>query len=258
MVRGKALLQEGKWVEAMKLFQARLEEADAARVEGAGTGARTAGGKALQACISICQAKMGLDAEELAIPDAAAISTDGNASGGTPHPLQHLAAALSASTLLARPQAAGGSRSGKRQASAKRVATSARAAGHAVAYLLHPGTQQLPSSFIADAFQVLASTAPLLLTASGRVSTGDRQVSRSTARKVQEELEERAESSKALQKLVGLVGLVPVKKDLLDLAARVGGHAPPALVVLVEGCCVDCIERTPACDGLWQQPEKPM
>lgn len=150
----------------------------------------------VQAFIALCSIKLGLqpNAELVQVPAAAAT-----------HPVQHLANALSPPASQQRGQ--------------QRTAADTRAAGEALAFLLHPSTAGLPQLLTDEAQAVLkaksaalASSGPQAVAAGSNAGAGSQQYAA---------WEERAKRSEALTKLLGLTGMQPVKKDLFSLAAQV-------------------------------------
>ncbi|PNH08303.1 NFX1-type zinc finger-containing protein 1 [Tetrabaena socialis] len=227
--RGLALIQDAKWIDALKYFNALAEQQPSSTVApgvgsgsaASGRGSRATAGRGsappdpgVAAMVSLCRAKLGL--EPPAVPPAAGLAGRGKkppavAPAALPlvpqHPAEHLAAAM-------QPRRAA-------DPLAQRTAD-ARAAGQALAYLLHPETAQLPSALRDEALRLLRELAPSLsgpmvpaAAAAGGSASGAGGGGQPAG------WVERARRSASLSKLLQLTGLAPVKQAMFDLAAAV-------------------------------------
>lgn len=131
------------------------------------------------------------------------------------HPAQHLADALS---LNRRAEQEAGR---DLNVLTRRGADNARAAGEALAFLLHPVAAQLPRSLTDRAFKVLSKCAALLgeyrnaATVSSASGDGSSLLSKKVAA-----WERRGEKTPSFKKLLALTGLAPVKQALANLADK--------------------------------------
>ncbi len=236
--RAMSLMAGAKWFEAMQLV-----EAQGSRAAGTTAGAAAASGQAqkaqkqaeqplqgadplLPSCLALCQAKLGL-------PVTSASAAIPGPAGPSMHPLQHLSRALAANagSAAARPNTV--------TARLQQRSADAQAVGHALAFLLHPATDQLPAGLLQEARQVLAgragglSSSMAVQMAAGPSAPGGGPGGSSAAQ--QAGFAKRAQGSKALGQLVGLVGLGPVKEQLLALRDQVSSAYLPSDVRWL--CC---------------------
>ena len=202
-------MKEAKWFEAQQFLAAQAKAAAERQQQGAAGGgaAGQLGCSLLDASLALCHAKLGLPFEQAAVPSGSSIM----------NPLQHLCAARGGPNQ---------GRSAAPSAAAARVQQrqeDAQVVGQAVAFLLHPDTAQLPASLAREALQVLANRAARLSPGAGAASTQTAGAGpRPSAAAQRASFEQRAQGSKALSQLVGMVGLQPVKEQLLGLADQVG------------------------------------
>lgn len=147
------------------------------------------------------------DSAQLLGPSAANSSSD--------HPVQHL---LTAVKLASGKPGAAGLTAAREQ---RRV--DAQAVGHALCFLLHSATETglLPASLVTLALNVLKDKAPSLLTTALSSLTAAAGASGASAEAVPEGWVKRAEGSKALTKLLQLVGMQPIKQLVFELVAQV-------------------------------------
>ena len=107
-----------------------------------------------------------------------------------------------------------------------KASLAAAAAGEALAFLLHPmgSTGQFPTSLIDEAWNVLSSKGQSLGAVNAQAAAGSMAQGGAGGGVSKRQMEERAQGSEALLKLAGLVGLTPVKQELLNLRDQVGGQ----------------------------------
>lgn len=121
--RGLALIGQGKWLEALKLFTSSAQVGDSAALTG------------------LCRAM-------LRVQVGPATSAEPTITLGPAHPAQHLADSINAVQRAAVMKDAAGSHKSKAQAT-----------GAALAFLMHPNSAQMPTSLVSLAFDQLASNA---------------------------------------------------------------------------------------------------
>ena len=246
--RGLSLLAKGELVDALQVFDAQLKVA---------SDTRSPTTHILKGLAELCQIKLKLPITPAVAPQPPAkkprTAPPSRTSAGTSHPLHHLLDALRSGSGAANTSMRKGlGVSGYRE----QRAADARAAGHALAFLLHPavhpiavpdepaasGTQApaaavtaatagLPKCLIDEALTVLASkgkSAFSSTSASPLLSEGSSNDAGSAGRSEQEVLRKRAKGSKVLLELLELTGLEPVKQAMLNLADQVGPleHVP--------------------------------
>ncbi len=226
--RAFALMKEAKWFEAQQFLAAQAKAAaEGPQQQGAGQ----LGGGALGASLALCNAKLGLPSTQAAAPSTR---------GSSVHPLQHLSAALAGPSQGGSPApSAAAARVQQRQDDAQVV-------GQALAFLLHPATAQLPASLAQEALQVLEDRAARLSAGAAAAQTSGAGPSPSAAAQ-RTGFEQRAQGSKALSQLVGMVGLQPVKEQLLSLADQVRGSSVGSCQLLACITCLPTCASTPAC-----------
>lgn len=244
--RGLALLAKGELVDALQVFESQVTAASSVSRSNSSS---TADLQVLQGLTQLCQIKLNLPVKRVssAQPPAAkkprtagGRSPEGSASGpgdssraAPSHPLRHLLDAM----------LQGSSSSGSRARRGLGVtnyreqrAADARAAGNALAFLMHPAVYAaavqpaasqsapaavaVPRCLVEEALAVVAargksafsstSASPLLTEASSGGKAGGKQA-----------LQERAGNSKVLQEVLELTGLEPVKEAMLNLADQV-------------------------------------
>ncbi|GFR50032.1 hypothetical protein Agub_g12193 [Astrephomene gubernaculifera] len=245
--RGLALIQERKWLDAYKYFSATIEhqqKQQQQKQESAAAMPQTAEeddtvDDATAALFAICRVKSGLPAESenkgqavRARPSATSKGRAGPKSRPlSQKPSQQAAGSSTASglslsqavghlaaALMAVQQRAGAAGPARDIATVQLQRTAdARAAGSALAYLLHPLSGQLPAVLREEALGLLREMAPVL---SGPLRPGPSAAAPSSSSK-QLQWEARAKSSPALSKLLQLTGLAPVKQAMFQLAAMV-------------------------------------
>ncbi len=252
--RGLALIKDGKWLDALSFFDASAHQQAAAPDGSAPLAADFA---------ALCRAKLDLPEPKAPKPPGAATPTgagtkpadpqrqpqDGNQTayqGKSPDasriPVHHLAAALRAEREA---RGGGGFAAGPLQ----RAASNARAAGEALAFLLHSwvcGTGaagNVPEVLVKEAQEVLGRAAPGLMARglkAGQQQQGGGGGGGGPGGGLEAQLERMAKRYPAFEKLQGLVGLAPVKKAMLEVAAAVGscGYAYQA------GACRSCPQGT--------------
>lgn len=261
--RGLALLAKGELVDALQVFESQVTAASSVSRSNSSS---TADLQVLQGLTQLCQIKLNLPVKRVssAQPPAAkkprtagGRSPEGSASGpgdssraAPSHPLRHLLDAM----------LQGSSSSGSRARRGLGVtnyreqrAADARAAGNALAFLMHPAVYAaavqpaasqsapaavaVPRCLVEEALAVVAargksafsstSASPLLTEASSGGKAGGKQA-----------LQERAGNSKVLQEVLELTGLEPVKEAMLNLADQV--------------CTAACTWGLYHCMALWQ------
>lgn len=167
----------------------------------------------------LCNAKLGLKAADARAGGSG--RDDGNTGAGAgdlglASAVKHLASAVATSSqAVAEPPASVTEYSSWR-------AAHGRAAGHALAFLLHPCAPQLAGGPTEEARSVFGRSAAVL--ASPTPAPGGSSSSAAAQRQQrQADWQERAKRSPALQKLLALTGLGPVKQAMFQLADLVRG-----------------------------------
>lgn len=248
--RGLSLMGEHKWYDAMSVFSA-LQQKPADNT----TITSSSDASIIQWLVTICRVQLGLTISapqpdqasasfEIPMPQGKltipAVSPASAAVEGADsyaevrpakHPLQHLAAALTYSAQAAVTSSVSSKPGRGINAVGLRAQqrASARAAGEALAFLLHPavyatitdssssgGSSKLPDALSHLALQLLSEQGKAAFsTAVGAGGTATAAAAGSW--------EQRAEGSKskALQELVKLTGLDPVKREMFNLADQV-------------------------------------
>eukprot|EP00878_Enallax_costatus_P035284 GHUV01039301.1.p1 GENE.GHUV01039301.1~~GHUV01039301.1.p1 ORF type:complete len:231 (+),score=102.20 GHUV01039301.1:805-1497(+) len=208
--------------------------------------------------VALCEYKLNLpissNSSSARQSAAAAKSSTGNSLG---HPLDHIAAAARYSQAALNGSGPIRVNSGARRSGLSLLnlrnqrEVDAQAAGEALAFLLHPATGlvsaaatagsggagskgALPAGLVSEAWQLLASKTKSAFSSAGAVAAaggagtikapGSSRGSSSTWEKAAQD-----KKSKALQELVKMIGLEPVKRQMFNLADQVGLRAPGAL-----------------------------
>ncbi len=227
--RGLSLIKDGKWLDALRFFDATANEQQQEQQGGAAPAAAQdpSAAAVASAFAALCRAHLELPEPQPTNGTSSAPKSNSGRrnqprSSANTLPVHHLAAALRAE----REAATGGSGSGA-VGSPQRAASNARAAGEALAFLLHPWAATpgaLPDSLVQLATEVLQRTAPGLLDPTGGV--------------LQQQLgggggggggglgpqyDALAKRYPSLAQMKGMVGLAPVKRAMAELAAAVRG-----------------------------------
>ncbi len=197
--RGLTLIDTGKWKDALEYFKEAAASQKAATVDG---------GASASALLELCRAHLRLP-QLVRVPlglDTPAGDGIGSVFAAA---ITHLTRALEADRMASKPAAMSG-----------KAASHAQAAGHALAFLLHPGTSQQLTALRGMALSLLLRNATLLgdfrALAAAAAADGQKSASQPNAA-----WERRAEKSAAFRKVLHLTGLAPVKQALADIADKV-------------------------------------